>query len=89
MTRSWFEIHGGEEEFKGGLSYLAATSTLGQAGIQDLGSSALQGTTVCVTYQLFQVKIKIKMSKSGSNVIADHDALVSVPELFVPVFQHL
>lgn len=73
----------------GGISYLAATSTLGQAGIRALSSSAIQGTTVCVAYQLFQAKIKIKMGKSSSNVIAEYDALVLVPELFVPVFQHL
>lgn len=90
MTRSWFEIHG-REEFRGwGLSYLAATSKLGPAGIRALGSSTLQGTTVCVAYQLFQAKTRIKMGgKSSSNVIADFDALVLVPELFVPVFQHL
>lgn len=75
---------------RGGLSYLAATSTLGQAGIRDLGSSTLRGTTVCVAYQLFQAKTKIKMGgKRCSNVIADYDALVLVPERFVPVFQHL
>lgn len=76
----------------GGLSYLAATSTLGQAGIRTLSSLTLQGTTVCVAYQLFQAKIRIKMGgggKSSSNVIADFDALVLVPELFVPVCQHL
>lgn len=69
---------------------MAATSTLGQAGIRTLSSLTLQGTTVCVAYQLFQAKIRIKMGgKSSSNVIADFDALVLVPELFVPVFQHL
>lgn len=58
---------------------------LGQAGFRELGSSTLQRTTVCAAYQLFQAQIKIKIGgKISSNVIADYDVLVSVPELFCP-----
>lgn len=55
------------------------------ADIQDLGSSTLQQTAVCVAYQLFQAKINRKGREEGANVIADCDALMSVPEFFLPL----
>lgn len=62
--------------------------TLGQAGIRALSPSTPQGTTVCVAYRPFQASKKDKTwGQSSSNVIADYDALVLVPELCVPVFQ--
>ena len=68
---------GGREEFKGGFKLFGSDQHVGTSWHpKNLGSSALQReTSLCYISAVSGSNKMRKMSKSGSDVIADRDAL--------------